>query len=159
MSLDRYLKDEEGFRKYVELMESMPTAKRQALMQAASRENAFFVETASKYILTFERITRLPELELTEVLGASDLKPQTIAVAINSVTDASTREKLIKHIPRNQMPAILQEISETQDPKPFDIGSARLQMIKKTRELEKEGKLESVQIPRFARGHFQKKTA
>jgi flagellar motor switch protein FliG len=159
MSLDRYVRDDEGFRKYVELMEEMPTAKRGSMMEAAKKENPFFVETAAKYILTFERITNLPDLELTEVLGAPGLKPEVIAVGIVSVTDAEVRTKLLKHIPRNLASPVAQEMKDKPEPKAYDIGAARLQIIKKARELEKKGKLDSVQIPRFGHNYFLKKTA
>ena len=41
-------------------------------------------------------------------------------------------------------------------PKPFDVGGARLNLIKKARELEKAGRLDSMAIPRFGKGYFQK---
>lgn len=156
MSLDRYLKDESGFRKYVELMEGMATAKRTAMMEAAKAENKLFVETAEKYLLTFDRITKLPELELTEVLGARGLKANVLAIAILSVEDVGIREKLVQHVPRAILPALKQEMDDNPEPKPYEIGASRLQVIQKARELEKQGKLESMQIPRFDRGHFQK---
>jgi flagellar motor switch protein FliG len=154
MSLERYLKDDDGFRKYVELMESTPTAKRQSLMEAARKENAAFVDAAEKCLLTFDRITRLPEMELAEVLGANDLKPEIVAVAILSVPDLGLREQLTKSIPRASANNILLELKDRGEPKPAEVGGARLQLIKKARELEKAGKLASVQMPRFRSGHF-----
>lgn len=156
MALDRYIKDDEGFRAYVELMESTPTGKRKTLMDAARRECAPFVDAAEKYLFTFERITNLPGMELTEVLGAAGLKLTHLAIAINSVTDAALREKLIKHVPRNLLAQLSQELEGNPEPKPFDVGGARLNLIKKARELEKAGRLESMAIPRFGKGHFQK---
>lgn len=159
MALDRYLKDEGGFRKYVELMEGMSSAKRKALMDAAKAENRVFVETAEQFIITFDRITKLPDMELTEVLGAAELKPEVIAVAIASVMDAGVREKLLKFIPRKLMPAITQELKENPEPKPYDIGASRLKLICAARELEKKGMLKSVLIPRFEKGFFEAKAA
>lgn len=159
MSLDRYLKDDEGFRKYVELMENTPTGKRTTLMTAARKENPTFVEAAEKYLFTFERITLLPPMELTEVLGAPGLKVEVVATAIASVADAGVKEKLLSHLPRNLLALVAQDLKDRHQPKPAEAGGARLQLIKKARELEKEGKLDSVQIPRFGNGYFQKKAA
>lgn len=154
MSLDRYLKDEAGFRRYVELMESTPTGKRQQIMATAKQENPLFVETAEKHILTFERILQLPALELTEVLGEKTLKAEALAVAILSITDPSQRQRVVDGIPRNISAAILLEMKDRPPPQAPEIGSARLQLIKKARELESRGKLKSVQLPKFAVGHF-----
>jgi len=159
MSLDRYLRDDEGFRKYVELIECMPLGKRQKFLEAAKPENPMFVAEAQKYIFTFERITRLPSLELTEVLGAIGLKPETIATAVASIEDESIKEMMLKHIPRNLLASVVQQLKEYPVPQPYDVGSARLQLIKKARELEKIGRLESMQIPHFSRDHFHKKSA
>ncbi len=159
MSLDRYLKDEMGFRKYIELMEGMATNKRQTMMETAKAENKLFVETAEKYLLTFDRITKLPTLELAEVLGAKGLKVEMLAVAILSVEDLGVREKLLGHVPRPLLPLLSQEMKDRPAPKPYDIGAARLQLIRTARELEKQGKLESMQIPRFDRHHFTAKAA
>ncbi len=159
MSLERYLKSDEGFRKYVELLESMPATKRKALLDSAKSENPLFVETAEKYILTIERITRLPELELTEVLGAPGLKPEIVSIVICSVTDPAVKENLIHNVPRNLIFKVIQGMKDNPAPEPYDIGSARLQLITAARALEKRGKLESVQIPRFERGFFTKNAA
>lgn len=156
MSIDRYVKDEKGFRKYVELMETMPTAKRQSMMAAAKSEHPLFVETAEKYVISFDRICRLPDMELTEVLASPQLKPELIATAILSLEDAGLREKMLAQLPRNRLLLVNNELKDAQPPKPFDIGAARLQKIQTTRELEKAGKLESLQIPHFSRDHFRK---
>lgn len=159
MSLDRYLKDEHGFRHYVELMENMPTAKRVAMMDAAKKENAAFVEAAEKYLLTFDRVCHLPELELPEVLGVPGLKSELIAIAIVSIEDASLRERVLKLVPRNRLPAVAQDMKDNPEPKPFDVSAARLQLIRTARECEKQGKLESMLIPHFEPAHFRKKAA
>jgi flagellar motor switch protein FliG len=154
MSLERYLRDEGGFRKYVELMEEMPTAKRKTFMDAARTENALFVTEAEKYILTFDRITKLPEGELCEVFGGPGVTNSLLATAIASVPDAGVREHLLKHVPRRAVALVSQELKEFPEPKPFDVAASRLQLIKLTRELEKAGKLESIAIPRFRKEHF-----
>ena len=93
-------------------------------------------------------------MELAEVLGANDLKPEIVAVAILSVPDLGLREQLTKSIPRASANNILLELKDRGEPKPAEVGGARLQLIKKARELEKAGKLASVQMPRFRSGHF-----
>ena len=159
MSVERYAKDDDGFRKYVELMETTPTKKRQKFLDAAKAENEKFATTVEKYILTFDRITKLPEMELAEVLGADGLKPEAIANAISSVPDAAERERLVKMIPRKYAPQIQLQMKDFPNPKPEQIGASRLQVIQMARELEKSGKLKSVQIPFFGVGFFSRKSA
>jgi flagellar motor switch protein FliG len=159
MGVDRYSRDDEGFRKYVELIESTPTAKRQTFIDSAKAENPQFAEAAEKYMLTFERIVNLPEMEITEVFAAPELKADMIAVAICSVEDAGVKEKLTKHIPRTIAPRVHIEMKENPKPKAYDIGGARLKIIMAARDLEKRGKLKSMQIPKFGAGYFRKKAA
>jgi flagellar motor switch protein FliG len=158
MSLERYLKDENGLRKYVQLMETTPPTKRKTLMDAGRAENSLFVETAEQYIITFEKITRLPEMELTEVLGDTGLKIDAVAAALLSIADTALREKLVALIPKKTMPFVVKQMQERPDPKLNEIGQARLAFIQKARELESEGKLKSLQLPLFPRDHFQPKT-
>ena len=135
MSLERYLKDDQGFRKYVELLESTPPKKRQTLADLARKENALFVETAEKYLLTFDRITKLPEMELTEVLGAEGLKTEILAVAISTAEHPELKERLLQNLPRNLTAPVQLALKELPVPKPADIGAARLQLILKALEL------------------------
>ncbi len=159
MGIDRYSRDDDGFRKYVELVENMPAAKRQTFLDSARAENATFVEAIEKYIMTFDRITRLPDMEIAEVLGCEKLKPESIATAIASVVDEGIKQKLVTSIPRKISPQILMILKENPQPKPYDTGAARLQLIQAARELEKMGKLKSLLIPRFGDGFFRKKAA
>ena len=89
MGLERYVGTDEGFRKYVELMESTPTKKRQQFLDLAKLENPVFAEAVVKYILTFDRITKLQEGELAEVLGAEGLKPDDIVRRLMEVIPSS----------------------------------------------------------------------
>lgn len=156
MGVDRYSKDDEGFRKYVELIESTPVNKRKDLLESARGENPIFADAVEKHMLTFDRIIRLPPLEVTEVFSAVELKPEIIAVAICSVEDAELKERLIQSLPRKIAVAVHQEIKLDPAPEAFKVGGARLQVIQAARSLEKVGKLKSVQIPRFGAGYFRK---
>lgn len=157
MGIDRYTKDDEGFRKYLELIESTPSAKRKAFLDSAKVENPKFAEAAEKYLLTFERILALPDLELTEVFGSRELKAAELAVGIASVEDVGIQEKIVKMVPRELSAAVLRLLKEDPNPKPYAVGIARLKIIQASRSLEKRGKLKSVQVPRFGAGYFKKK--
>ncbi len=154
MALDRYIRDDDGFRKYLELLEGTPTQKRQALLENARAENPVFAAEAEKYLITFEKICRLPELELTEVLGS--LKPEHLAVGIASAEDAGLKEKLVTMVPRDLAPAVGRLLKENPTPKPYDVGGARLKWILAARGLEKSGKLKSIHVPQFGFGFFRK---
>lgn len=156
MSIERYLKDDLSFRKYVELMETTPTAKRQKFIEAAKQENAAFAGAVEKYLITFTALLSLPEMEQAEVFGSEELKPEVIANAISSVTDSAIKEKLSKMIPKKFALQIQMQMKDNPSPKPDQIGAARLQVIQQARKLEKEGKLKSLQIPQFGNGYFTK---
>ena len=157
MGVDRYTKDDEGFRKYLELIESTPTQKRNNFLENARSENPIFGAAAEKYIITFEKILALSELELTEVFGAKELKPTELATGIASIDDVGIKEKVTKMIPREMQPAVIQLLKENPNPKAYDIGGARLKIIQAARSLEKRGKLKSIQVPQFGAGYFRKK--
>lgn len=159
MSIDRYTRDDEGFRKYLELLESTPTAKRQKFIASARAENPAFVDAIEKYLLTFERITKLPDMELTELLGDPGLKVEVVSAALCSVSDAAAKERMVQNLPRDLAPKVLMQMKEFPDPSPQEAGGSRLKVIQMARELEKNGKLKSVQIPHFGVGHFSRKAA
>jgi len=159
MAIDRYLANDEGFRKYVELLETTPPRKRQEFIDAAKLENPRFAEAVQSCIITFERITKLPEMEVAEVLSAPGLKPEMIATAIISVEDQALRASLVKAIPRKQAGLVQASMKDFPDPKPNEIGAARLAFIQAARALERKGVLASFLMPRFGDGHFRTKSA
>lgn len=157
MGIERYLKMADGFRKYVELLETIPTSKRETLLTSAREENPEFAETVEKYVITFERIARLPETELAEILQSPSLKSQVIAIGIASVTDQAQKDKLLKTLPRTLLPQVNRDLTDNPTPSASDITGARLKWIMAARELEKQKKLPSIQMPLFNEGHFKKK--
>lgn len=154
MALDRYIRDDDGFRKYLELIESTPTQKRAALLESARAENPVFAAEAEKYLITFEKICLLSDLELTEVLGS--IKPEFLAIGIASTEDAGIKAKLLGMIPRDLSPQVGRLLKENPTPKPYDVGGARLKWIQAARALEKAGKLKSIHVPQFGYGFFRK---
>lgn len=155
MGIERYNKDDEGFRKYVELLESTPVGKREKFLEAARAENEEFARAAERAVLTFERITRLPELELTEVFGASGLKIEALCVALLSL-DEALRERMMACVPRTVLPKLQLWMKDNPRIDQAAVGSAKLQIIQMARSLEKDGKLKTVALPRFGVGHFRK---
>ena len=157
MAIERYVNNDEGFRKYVELMETTPPKKRQEFLTAAKAENPLFAENVEKYLITFEKITKLPEMELAEVFGAEGLKAEVIANAILSVQDPGLKESLLRFVPKKLAASVSLTMKDFPEPKPPEVGAARLTMIQAARELEKAGKLKTLLIPRFGEGYFKKK--
>lgn len=157
MGIERYSGTDAGFRQYVELLETTPPKKRQEFLDAAKKENAAFAENIEKFIITFEKITKLPEMELAEVFGATGLKAEFMANAILSVQDSSVKDLLVKFVPRKMAAEVMLLMKDFPSPKPPEVGAARLAMIQTARKLEKEGKLKTLLIPRFGDGFFKKK--
>jgi hypothetical protein len=157
MAIDRYLANDKGFRKYVELLETTPSRKRQQFLDAALKENRQFAEAAQACIITFERITKLPEMEIAEVMGAPGLKPEVMAAAILSVEDLGVQANLVKAIPRKIVGLVQAAMKDFPFPQPNEVGAARLAFIEAARALERQGLLVSFLIPRFGDGYFRSK--
>lgn len=149
MSILRYLKDKDGLRAYVIFLEEMTPTKRNRFASTAKDENPRFVEKALSCVLTFERFTQLPDMELTEVLAG--VAPKMIAYAIKSLDDKA-RERVQKLIPTSKRIEV--KSYEADNPSVAEQNTARFSCIKHARELEKKGLLKSIQIPNIQIGEF-----
>jgi flagellar motor switch protein FliG len=149
MSIARYMKSKDGLREYIIFLEEMIPSKRERFASMAKAENPKFVEEALKYVLTFDRLLSLPDMEITEVFAS--VAPKMVAYAIRSLPD----EKL-KHvsslIPTNKKI----EIKSYQDDNPSvqEQNIARFACIKQARALEASGLLKSIRIPQFTASQF-----
>ncbi len=139
----RYMKDPEGLRKLVELLETTPLKRREELLDRGAKENAAIVDLVQELIITFRDIIELPQMELTEVLAS--MKGKSVAYCALSV-DEEKRKKILGAI----MTSAQLEVNSYLDfePTPSEIGQAKLAAIKAARELEASGKLNLKRIPR-----------
>lgn len=141
---DRYKKDPDGLRRLVELLETTPLTRRQDLIDRGMKEDPGYTKTALSYVLTFQDIVQLPEMELTEVICA--MKPKSVAAAISSVSDAAQKTRMLKCVPRH----LVVEINNHLDSQlsAAELGNAKKEAIEKTRQLEGKGVLTLKKIPR-----------
>ena len=145
---DRYKRDPSGFRKMVELLETTPISRRQRMIEVGMDEDPEYTRELLSYMITFEDVLNLPDLELAELLSSTP--PRVVATAIAKAS-VEVRERFT----RNTLPRNLAEMRDSieavgVDPPLREIGGAQLKMIEFARKLEKTGKIKSKRIPEGA---------
>jgi len=145
---DRYKKDPngEGLRKLVEFWELTPKDKRQKLIEIGMQDDPEFTQLATSFLLTFDDITSLDGLYLTEVL--SDMPSRYLGFMISGLTP-ELQEKFKKCIPPKMMPEVRDAIEE--NPTPQDRGVGIYKLFEATRKMERMGRLNLKKIPRYNR--------
>lgn len=138
----RFKKNPEGFRALVELLESTPASRRQRMIDVGMEEDPAYTQKAMEFMLNFEDIKNLPDMELAEVLATA--QPRTVAYAIKPFEDALKTRFL-----KNCKPQLAAQIKDflVMDIAPRDIGGAQLKMIEVARQCEKAGFLKTKRIP------------
>ena len=64
----RFKRTQEGFRSLIELLETTPMSRRQKMIDVGMAEDPVYTEKALSYVLTFEDVIQLPDLELAELI-------------------------------------------------------------------------------------------
>lgn len=138
----RYKHNPGGFRSLVELLESTPMSRRKKMIEAGLAEDSGYTNAALKYVLNFNDIIELPDMELAEVLAK--VPGRTIAFAILTLGEP-VQERFFK----NATPQTAAEARDMLEAKPNsrDIGGAQLKLISTARELERQGFLKTKKIP------------
>lgn len=138
----RFKRNPEGLRALVELWETTPIERRKRMIEVGRTEDPAFTERALQYVLTFEDVLALPDLELAEVIAAT--QPRLTAFAI-----LTAGEEIQARFLRNAQPQISAEIRNCLEMKigPREIGGAQLKLVGKARELERRGLVKTKRIP------------
>lgn len=138
----RFKREPNGFRNLIELWESTPISRRQKMIDAGMREDPVYTNEALKYLMTFEDILNLPDLELAELMAAA--QPRVIGVAIFPFA-----EEVKQRFLRSAKPPVASEVRECFEMKvsKAEIGGAQLKMITVARDLEKKGYVRTKRIP------------
>lgn len=139
----RYLRDQNGLRRLVELLETTPLKRREELIKAGAEEDPEVIALAMEYIITFRDIIDLDQMELTEVLA--EMKPKAIAFCALSVTEKQ-KQKILDSIMRQLEVEVNSYLEFT--PSASETGQARLTAIKAARSLEAANKIGLKKIPR-----------
>ncbi len=138
----RYKRSSDGLRRLVELLEGASSSSRKRMIDAGMAEDPEYTQLALKYVMTFEDIIQLPDLELAEVMYKAP--PRFIALAMNGLPP-EIQSRLMSCCP----PKVAGEVREFQKSPctPLEAGGARVKLIQVARELEKSGHIHTKQIP------------
>ncbi|OFZ20549.1 MAG: hypothetical protein A2X94_11010 [Bdellovibrionales bacterium GWB1_55_8] len=138
----RFKRSPEGFRALVELLESTPLSRRQKMIDVGMQEDAEYTEKALQYVMTFEDIVELPDLQLAEVAALAP--PRTTAFAFHEVSEDQKTRLLL-----NSQPRVRAEIKEYLEVAvgPREIAGAQLKLVETARTLERRGLVRIKKIP------------
>lgn len=141
----RYKRDPEGFRRLVELLESTPKSRRQKMIDVGMVEDPDYTLKALDYLMGFEDILKLPDMELAELLAKAP--PKMTGYAIHGMA-----KEILDRFVKNSKPQIAAEIRDYAEVKvgPTEMGGAQLKLITVARELEKRGFIKTKKIPSSA---------
>lgn len=131
-----------GFRNLVELLESTPMSRRTKMIEAGMAEDPDYTERALQYVMTFQDIIELSDLELAELVA--ETPPRIIAYAIRNLgEDVKTR------FLRNARGPVMAEIKDylSVETGLKETGGAQLKVIEYARKLERRGAIKKKKIP------------
>lgn len=139
----RFKRNPDGLRQLVELLESTPGSRRQKMIDVGMQEDPDYTQKALEYVLNFDDVLKLPDLELAEVL--SETPARFVAFAIYSASEEVKARFLSKSNPRAA--AEIKEGFELANVTPAQIGGGQMKMIETTRKLEKRGLVKTKRVP------------
>jgi flagellar motor switch protein FliG len=139
----RFKRNPDGLRQLVELLESTPMSRRQKMIDVGMQEDAEYTQKALQYVLTFEDVIKLPDLELAEVLA--ETPGRFTAYAIHAASEEIKNRFISKSAPR--VAAEIKEFIEMPNVTPAQIGGGQMKMIETTRKLEKRGLIKTKRVP------------
>ena len=132
----------DGFRALVELMETTPASRRQKMIDVGMTEDPIYTEEAMKYVITFQDVLEMNDMELAELL--SDVPAQVVAAAIAPLKE-EVRLRFLKCVRGGALSDIRLflegSISLSQT------GGAQLKMITYARQMEKRGLFPKKSVP------------
>ena len=138
----RFKRDPNGLRSLVELLESTPRKRRDRMIQVGMEEDSEYTERALKYMIQFEDILELSDLELAELIAHAAGRMTGIAI---SLFDEEIQNRFLRNAPAKRLGEIREylehEVSKS------EVGSAQIYLVTKVRELEKSGALRVKCIP------------
>lgn len=140
---ERYKKDPNGLRRLVELLETTPMKRRQELIDKGMAEDPDYTKAAVEFIITFQDILKLPDMELTELIAA--MKPKNVAFCIHKEKDED-KQRFLACVQKTRVLEVHSYLDMT--PGPVEIGGARKEAIEMARKLEASGLLSIKKIPK-----------
>lgn len=139
----RYKRNPGGFRSLVELLETTPTERRQKMIDVGMQEDAAYTEKAMSYMLNFNDILELPEMELAELIDKVD--PRIAAFSIHQHPQ-EVKDRFLKCARRGKA-ADIRDYFDSPNVTLREIGGAQLKVVQIARQLEKQGYINTKKIP------------
>ena len=139
----RFKKDPEGFRHLVELLESTPLSRRKKMIDVGMLEDPSYTEKALSYVLSFQDVLELNDLELAEVIA--EMPGRLTGYAVHSASEEVKSRFISKAQPKVAME--IREALEESNVGPAQIGGGQTKMIETTRKLERKGLIQKKRIP------------
>lgn len=146
MSLYRYKKSPDGLRQLVELWETLPAARRQKIVDVSRGDDPQMVELALSLLISFDDITKLPDLELAEVIGEAPAR--STGYAINGLPK-EIQDRFLRNSHSTKL-AEIRDCVESTGVSAVDRGGGQVKLIEVTRKLEREGKIRFKKIPKMS---------
>jgi flagellar motor switch protein FliG len=145
----RFKRTPEGFRALIELLETTPVSRRQKMIDVGNAEDREYTERALKFMLTFEDVINLPDMELAEVIATAP--PRMTGYAI-SKSSKEIQDRFLK----NSIARLAGEIRDFMQTTIGlrEVGGAQLKLVEVTRQLEKKGLVKTKQIPLVGGNHY-----
>jgi flagellar motor switch protein FliG len=138
----RFKRSPEGFRALVELLETTPASRRQRMIEVGMAEDPAYTEMALQFVMTFDDIKKLPDLELAELLAKAPSR--MIAYALLNAGD-----EVVNRFLRNSQPPVAAEIRDYLGIQigAREAGGAQLKLVETARQLERVGLVRTKKIP------------
>lgn len=138
----RFKREPEGFRALVELLETTPIERRQRMIEVGRNEDPEYTERALRYVMTFEDILNLPDLEMAELMAEVPARP--IAHAIGQLAE-DLRMRFLRNAKGVKLTEVRDTLEETTTRR--EVGGAQLKVIEFARKLERRGLIRIKKIP------------
>ena len=138
----RYKRDPGGFRKLVELLETTPKSRRERMIDVGMEEDPEYTERALQYIMNFDDVLGMSDVELAEVIATAP--PRMTAFAV-----CKLEENVKQRFLRCSKPKIATEIKDLLNANitMTEVGGAQLRLVQSAREAEKKGLVKTKRIP------------
>jgi len=139
----RFKKNPDGLRQLVELLETTPISRRQKMIDVGMEEDPVYTKKALEYVMTFEDVIKLPDMELADLLSETPAK--FTAYAIHAQSEEVKKRFLEKATPRVSIE--MKEFMKESNLTAVQSGAGQMKMIEYMRKLEKRGLIKTKKIP------------
>ncbi len=138
----RYKRNPDGLRQLVELLEAAPGTRRQKMIEAGMNEDPDYTQLALQYVMTFQDVEQLQDMELAEVLSATPARMVGIAFS-RSAPDLKAR---VMKCANPRVAAEIKDLIEMEgDPKA--VGGSQSKVVENMRKIEKKGGIKLKRVP------------